>query len=82
MYGVSAKENAAYPYKKRHKFIRDKRIPLFLRLGDKEEDKTRRNCGEKNPKKTNARKEEKETVFSSIYDERDISENLEKRPDA
>lgn len=78
--GVLANGNAACPYKKRHKFIRDKRIPLFLRrrgkTGRKEEDKVE---GEKT-RKTNTGKEEKETVFSSIYNGRVISGNPKERP--
>lgn len=70
-------ENATNPYKKRHKFIRDKRIPLFLRLGGKEEDKAAELRGKK-LKKTKGRKEEKEMFFSSIHDERVISGNLKK----
>lgn len=52
-------ENAACSYKKRHKFIRDKRISLFLRQGGKtgrkEEDKAEQLRGKKREKRTQER---------------------------
>lgn len=75
-------ENAACSYKKRHKFIRDKRISLFLRQGGKtgrkEEDKAEQLRGKN--EKNEHRKEEKETVFSSIQQRESYIWKSEKRP--
>jgi len=81
---VLANGNTACSYKKRHKFIRDKRISLFLRqsgkTGRKEEDKMEELREKNREKRMQERGKGNGLLVSSIHNGRVISGNPKKRP--
>lgn len=77
--GVSATKNATNPYKKKHKFIRDKRISLFLRLGGKEDKAAE--LWEKKNKKDKRKEREKENDLLVYPRQESYIWKSEKRPD-